>query len=67
MSNIANPGDVVEFHHAPTGHTTDAGVVIEANTVTAIVAYDFELPNGGQIVHSKEFETDAVTVVSDQA
>lgn len=63
MANLANPGDVVQFHGAVS--TTDAGIVIGApDTTHVVVAYDFSLPNGGQIVHSREFLTNAVTVVS---
>lgn len=63
MANLANIGDVVTFHGAVS--TTDAGIVTGTpDTTHVVVAYDFALPNGGQIVHSREFTTDAVTVVS---
>jgi hypothetical protein len=56
-------GDVVTF--LLDGTTTEAGIVIGSpDTTHNTVAYDFALPNGGQIVHCKEANTTAVTVVS---
>lgn len=64
MANLANSGDVVTF--AVSG-VTEAGIVIaEPNTTHVVVAYDFALPNGGQIVHCKEYTTTSVTVVSSE-
>jgi hypothetical protein len=59
------PGDVVTFEAEG---NTQAGIIIaEASTTpTWVVAYDFALPNGGQIVHCKETVTDTVTVVSSE-
>ena len=47
--------------------TTQAGVVIgHPSTTVDLIAYDFALPNGGQIVHCKEATTTADVVVSGQ-
>jgi hypothetical protein len=61
--SIGVPGDVVTF--LLDGTTTEAGIVIGGpDTTHNTVAYDFALPNGGQIVHCKEYDTSSVTVVS---
>ena len=60
---LGNPGDVVTFF-LTNGTTTRAGVVIAKSGSTNDVAYDFAIPNGGQIAHCKEFTTTAVTVVT---
>ncbi len=63
MANIANVGNVVTFHDAL--NAAQAGIVIGTpTTLTVVVAYDFALPNGGQIVHALEFLTATVVVVS---
>jgi hypothetical protein len=67
---IGNPGDVVTF--LLNGTTTEAGIVIGGGTTNPAnpdtthntVAYDFAVPNFGQIVHCKEYVTSSVTVVS---
>lgn len=62
---LANVGDVVTFNDGV--GTTDAGIVIRNVDAThSIIAYDFALPNGGQIVHCLEFTTTALTVVSSE-
>ena len=63
---IGAPGDVVTF---AISSVTNAGIVIGGGTGTSdtthnVVAYDFALPNGGQIVHCSEYTTSSVTVVS---
>lgn len=64
MANLANPGDVVTFHLAD-GVTARAGIVIaNPDTTHSTVAFDFALPNGGQIVHCVEFTTTVLVVVS---
>lgn len=66
MANLANPGDVVTFLSTGSA-TTEAGIVIGTpSTTSVVVAYDFALPNGGQVVHCKEYTTTAVTVVSSE-
>lgn len=64
MALSTQAGDVVTF--LVTGSaTTQAGVVIGfPTTTTNLVAYDFALVNGSQLVHCKEYETTSITKVS---
>lgn len=62
MALSTQAGDVVTFLVSA---VTQAGVVIGfPTTTTNLVAYDFALVNGSQLVHCKEFETTSITKVS---
>lgn len=58
------PGDVVKFQL--TNGIEQWGIVIykDAGATLNVVAYDFAIPNGGQIAHCKEFTTTAATTLS---
>lgn len=60
-------GKVATFTPTSDSNTTEAGIVIgQPDTTHWVMAYDFALPNGGQIVHCKEYSTTAISVVSNE-